>query len=411
MAEAFEDEIEPTITIDEYIQGMEEQELEADLVLGGDEGNECTYNKGYMKRQAIFSCLTCSPDGNAGVCTACCLACHDGHEVVELWTKRNFRCDCGNSKFGSFTCKLFSDKDPENKDNSYNHNYRGAYCTCGRPYPDPDAVEQVEMIQCCICEDWFHEDHIGLGPSEEIPKDDEGEPIYADFICQDCAISCSFLKLYPPSIWVLSGRRNMAVENGSSSSATPEKDICSENPKSSSLVNDLGCVAVSSEVGMEAKENVESNGNLIQENTCDPQVQTPVCILGHKLPEASLLLEKKPMFLSKGWRDWLCPCKNCREFYAKKNVSYLIDKEDSMEEYEKVAKQKRAENLQQQEGAELNFLNKLNHVQQIEILSGIADMKNEFRSFLESVDPSKPVTPADIKQVFDNLAKKRQRLL
>lgn len=54
---------------------------EADLVLGGDEGKECTYNKGYMKRQAIFSCLTCTTDGNAGVCTACSLSCHDGHEV------------------------------------------------------------------------------------------------------------------------------------------------------------------------------------------------------------------------------------------------------------------------------------------------------------------------------------------
>lgn len=57
---------------------------EADLVLGGDEGKECTYSKGYMKRQAIFSCLTCAPEGNAGVCTACSLTCHDGHEVFSL---------------------------------------------------------------------------------------------------------------------------------------------------------------------------------------------------------------------------------------------------------------------------------------------------------------------------------------
>lgn len=51
------------------------------MVLGGDEGKECTYANGYMKRQAIFSCLTCTPDVNAGVCTACSLVCHDGHEV------------------------------------------------------------------------------------------------------------------------------------------------------------------------------------------------------------------------------------------------------------------------------------------------------------------------------------------
>ena len=51
-------------------------------MLGGDDGNECTYGAGYLKRQAVFSCLTCVPDGVAGVCTACCLACHDGHEVI-----------------------------------------------------------------------------------------------------------------------------------------------------------------------------------------------------------------------------------------------------------------------------------------------------------------------------------------
>lgn len=56
----------------------------------------------------------------------------------------------------------------ENVENLYNHNFKGSYCTCGRPYPDPDAEEQVEMIQCCVCEDWFHEEHIGLESSDEV---------------------------------------------------------------------------------------------------------------------------------------------------------------------------------------------------------------------------------------------------
>ena len=89
-------------------------------------------------------------------------------KIVELWTKRKFRCDCGNSKFGGHLCKLYHEKDSENPENCYNHNFKGSYCTCGRPYPDPEAKEQVEMIQCCICEDWFHEDHIGLNSIEEV---------------------------------------------------------------------------------------------------------------------------------------------------------------------------------------------------------------------------------------------------
>ena len=55
------------------------------------------------------------------------------------------------------------------------------------------------------------------------------------------------------------------------------------------------------------------------------------------------------MFLSKSWRDVLCRCENCAKFYTQKGISYLLDKEDSIVEYEKMAKQKRDEKLQQQE--------------------------------------------------------------
>lgn len=42
----------------------------------------------------------------AGFCLACSYHCHEGHEVFELYTKRNFRCDCGNEKFANASCKL-----------------------------------------------------------------------------------------------------------------------------------------------------------------------------------------------------------------------------------------------------------------------------------------------------------------
>ena len=30
------------------------------------------------------------------------------------------------------------DKEKENVENKYNQNFRGLYCTCRRPYPDPE---------------------------------------------------------------------------------------------------------------------------------------------------------------------------------------------------------------------------------------------------------------------------------
>ncbi|KAH0633970.1 hypothetical protein KY284_036756 [Solanum tuberosum] len=70
-----------------------------------------------------------------------------------------------------------------------------------RPYPDPDVEDQLENLQCCICEDWFHEEHLGLESSDMVPRDDKWEPQFEDFICQGCATVCSFLKLYPDSIF------------------------------------------------------------------------------------------------------------------------------------------------------------------------------------------------------------------
>lgn len=63
--------------------------------------------QGYM-RQALYACKTCCPNDTvqAGVCLACSFHCHEGHELVELYTKRSFRCDCGNSKFGEKMCSL-----------------------------------------------------------------------------------------------------------------------------------------------------------------------------------------------------------------------------------------------------------------------------------------------------------------
>jgi hypothetical protein len=101
-------------------------------------------------------------------------------QVLELWTRRQFRCDCGNSKFGVGICQLQANKEPENSCNIYNQNYKGVYCICKRPHPDPDLPEQSEMLQCCICEDWFHEHHLGLPPPLQV--------LSSGFCCQEMFI-------------------------------------------------------------------------------------------------------------------------------------------------------------------------------------------------------------------------------
>ncbi|WOH12284.1 hypothetical protein DCAR_0831786 [Daucus carota subsp. sativus] len=413
MTDSFDEEAEPTYTIDQFLEGLEEQEMEADMVLGGDDGEECTYPKGYMKRQAIFSCLTCTPDGNAGVCTACSFSCHDGHDVVELWTKRNFRCDCGNSKFGVGFCKISPNKEVENAENLYNHNFRGRYCTCEGLYPDPDLEEQVEMIQCCICEDWFHEEHLGLQSPDEIPRDEEGEPIYEDFICQACSGACSFLSVYPQII-LATCKDSAASKNEEGCIVENALPACGSSGelKTGGCVGDsvkAGCTETKpdAEIAVKTLEGYSETNLLLKE--CTKATNAAVsCIAGVDLFASPPSVTNKPMFLSKNWRALLCRCGNCTAFYTQKGVGFLLDHEDSIVEYEKMAKQKREEKLHQEETSDASFLNGLGHVEKIEILSGISDMKNELLSFMGSRDSSRAVTSDDIHQVFENLRKKRR---
>lgn len=446
----FEDEAEGTITINEYIERLDAEELAADLVLGGDEGDECTFPKGYMKRQAIFSCITCTPEGNAGICTACCLSCHDGHELLELWTKRNFRCDCGNSKFGTLACKLLPSKDIENSENSYNHNFKGLYCTCDRPYPDPNVEEQVEMIQCCLCEDWFHEEHLGLTPSDsvgsQIPRDEESEPIYEDFICQNCSPACSFLTLYPENLWVVAkvdstgsanacsetielDKNHMDSEPGQPENGTDaEKSVvgkCSETISDSEPGQPENGTEAEKSVVQKCSEKIDETEAGQPENSTEAEkfvvrkcsekidgsenVPAAGCVIRTDLnscPE----FEKKPLFLTKNWRNILCRCEKCLEMYKQRKVSYLLDAEDTIVEYEKKAKEKRTEKLEKQEGEALDLLNNLDHVSKVELLHGIKDFQDGLQGLMESAGPSKAITSADIEQMFSKLKNKRKRM-
>lgn len=47
------------------------------------------------------------------------------------------------------SCEFQQEKDVLNAKNNYNHNFSSKYCYC-------DSEDRDEMIQCLICEDWFH---------------------------------------------------------------------------------------------------------------------------------------------------------------------------------------------------------------------------------------------------------------
>jgi E3 ubiquitin-protein ligase UBR7 len=68
----------------------------------------CTYNQGYIS-QELWACMTCYKNKAelAAICIGCSFTCHKDHELVHLYFKRNFRCDCGNKRFGKKKFILF----------------------------------------------------------------------------------------------------------------------------------------------------------------------------------------------------------------------------------------------------------------------------------------------------------------
>ena len=86
-----------------------------------------------------------------GFCVACMLHCHEGHDVHELYSKLDFRCDCGNGRFPC-SCQIdgstseagvtatFEGKPHNNDLNRYNSTYFDLYCMCRKPHQE-DLIE------------------------------------------------------------------------------------------------------------------------------------------------------------------------------------------------------------------------------------------------------------------------------
>ncbi|XP_063699148.1 putative E3 ubiquitin-protein ligase UBR7 [Culicoides brevitarsis] len=336
----------------------EENEMEAMVVLGGSDENNCTYSKGYIKRQALYSCLTCvkdskeDPEKRAGMCLACSLACHEGHDLVELYTKRNFRCDCGGAKMKAVRCMLEPIKFGINEDNKYNQNFSGVYCTCKRPYPDPEDNVVDEMIQCVVCEDWYHGRHLNT-------------PVIKDFnemICGGCVDEHSFLKSY--------------LEY--SMSYKPEK----------------------TEENVEIEEN-EGKRPSDETETTDAKrlkLDSEAC----QRPASKDYPPNAAIFWADAWREKLCKCEKCLELYKTEKVEFLIDPEDPVQKYEEIGIQRNRGSTSEER--EIEALSHLGRTQQVEMITGYNLFKDRLKEFLATFAVNKKtVTEQDIKGFFEKM--------
>uniref|UniRef100_A0A8D8RW95 E3 ubiquitin-protein ligase UBR7 n=1 Tax=Cacopsylla melanoneura TaxID=428564 RepID=A0A8D8RW95_9HEMI len=430
---------EGTITLGEVLALQDHLEESAVAVLGAADDKNCMYSEGYIKRQALYACLTCTPDvcDPAGFCLACNYHCHEGHNIVELYTKRNFRCDCGNSKFGDKKCNLEPVKDAVNVNNIYNQNFKGKYCSCSRPYPDDENPNSDEMIQCALCEDWYHTGHLG-NDTGSVPSAEE----YCEMCCASCVNKYPVLKLYPQLLVKETKEDDGAAKNETDSSEksqlTPESSQNGDNnpekfgekiedskvvEKETEVDKSTGCdKASASEIpskdpskqgasngGSEVAKEIATANNKPDEEEVDIETVKPKDCLIKGQDLSSVPPVTKALFWEEGWRAQLCKCDLCLNYYNEHKIGFITDLTDMVEVFEK---KNVADTAPPNPDADLAFLSTLDRVQQVEIISEYNDMKEKLVEYLKQFGEEKKVVKAeDIHKFFSNLQDcKRRRL-
>lgn len=364
-----------TITMLDVLEQEKELEDEYAAVLGASDEKSCTYAKGPIGRQALYSCLTCCPEARedldkaAGVCLACSYRCHEHHELVELYTKRNFRCDCPTQRLGK--CSLNPQVEgvqPRNVGNLYNQNFQGLYCKCKRPYPDPDRTVEEVMLQCAICEDWFHLPHMKAPGAS-----DKWLDVCSEMICDGCMDAKPFLKDYT----------GLALQ-------PVLEDATEDKPEAddSQLKNELDR-SICDIMKVPEGESQPDEGEPSQKRAKLDDCRRPKPTKEHQ----------GAAFWTNDWRKSLCQCSECLSLYKELAVEFLLDVEDSAKTYEERGMKRAEENSSYEQG--IRALASIDRTQQIDAITEYNRMKDKLKEYLQAFAASKKVvTEEDINRFF-----------
>jgi len=342
------------------MDGLQEEAVQQQSQGWGEEG-KCTHNDGYVT-QPVYACATCfAATGELfGFCFGCSLSCHLEHEVLELFNKRNFRCDCPTPK-SAHICTISGHVQENNTSNKYNHNFQGTYCWCDQPY---DHNSNVIMIQCYMCQDWFHDTCILKEyPHPVIPYEGDN-----DFICKDCMFKYSgFLVKYP----------QLEYTQGVNKVDDPT----------------------------ERKEKVyeeHNTGNVVPDNNT-AQPGQPLCLI-----QDAAQGRIGNIFLKLGWRKHLCRCPRCIKMYHLIGTDFLLKEENDYSEDEENDEDDMT--LSQSSLSDSDGLNRLNPHVQREIANGMFEFKQELVEFLRPfMNQKRTVTASDIEQFKTDLQERQRK--
>lgn len=310
----------------------------------------------------------------AGVCYACSISCHGEHELVELFTRRDFVCDCGTTRMPSTSpCTLRAnpvtnekgvDSEEPAATNEYNDNFRNKFCGCKELY-DPKK-ERGTMFQCLglgsvnaggCGEDWWHPECLMglprdwrkiLATSEKTAgetngdkdaaeqAEDDGEednpPGFPDeddfetFLCYKCVDANPWIKRYAGAKGFLPG---LVHDPGRSidHAHTPAKEPPLEPAPSATTAPSLKRKAEDdTEDSSSSPKKAKTEDQPKSEAASAPTEHAPPACIYKTLPETTA---SKPvsLFLKEDFRDYICHCPSC--FPPLSRHRQLLEEEDT----------------------------------------------------------------------------------
>lgn len=305
---------------------------------------------------------------------------------MELFTKRNFRCDCGTTRITYVNCGLQdASKDTKNEHNVYGQNFRGRFCWCHVDY-DP-AKEESEMYQCISCQDWFHDKCIG-----KMPNPDNWDA----FLCRDCVDAFPYLKKYAGHPRFLTNDSVVDTEK----SVDPEVDNDAESAKENGDVGkrkrDAEDEAENIQEVKKPKQEGESSLDMITKEENDPTLSlntdTDICRYD-TLPSVDTS-KSIDLFLREGYEDSFCRCSKCKAIINDKHAFLYEDEEVYSPEEDPDLP---IDSFQ----AGLQALERMDRVKAIEGLRAYDKMKQEVVAFLRPfADQGKEVSEAEVRAFF-----------
>ncbi|KAG1725877.1 uncharacterized protein EDB91DRAFT_1167056 [Suillus paluster] len=416
-------------SLTEFVASQDELVREAALTLPH-EFSRCTYSLGPI-RQAVYLCLTCELP--RGLCSSCSIACHTDHEQIELFPKRNFRCDCPTTAV-PHGCTLHRGLEEENRENSYNQNFRSIFCRCSRPY-DPTS-ERETMIQCLTCEDWFHESclHLRVRPSsrEASPvlenevtdhHNDAGDnqseasssglppPLisaedYDAFVCSSCVHSIDILRRYAGTQGVIMVVRDAedspwkklgGIPLGADAPTTTEDELLDVDD---SLAAPGQKRSRTQSLHLEEPDRKKQHISPEPSSPCLAPAPNPIAQTisqGLQRPsDTKASLGAGDVFLTEGWRERWCRCSRC--FPSLADRPYLLEEEETYEPPEDPDSALSLEELG------MRALQRLPRDRAIDGIRAFNDMRDDLLAYLRPfAQEGRIVGEADVKEFFEAL--------